>query len=91
MFDTPEKSEVNEGLDQLFNQAIDAWCEKFPPATDPENCGTVSMYEIVEALDSFYGMHEYYKGTTVYTALQQRGYKSIYDAVSNTFKIMVGN
>lgn len=80
-----------EETNGLFIQAIDAWCDQFPPSADQHEGGHQSMYDILDALNSYYGLRDGFTGTSVLTALKQRGYISIYDAASNQFKIVVEN
>jgi hypothetical protein len=79
----------DEATSELYNEAIEAWCNQFHPTSDQDEGDQVTMYEIIEALNSFYGLSNGFSGTTVFKTLRERGYKSIYDAASNQFKILV--
>jgi len=79
----------NDTTNELFIKAIDAWCKQFPPSETINEGGQQSMYDILDALNSFYGLTNGFTGTTVFVALRERGYQSIYDAASNQFKILV--
>lgn len=81
----------DDTTNELFIKAIDAWCEQFPPSENPNEAGQQSMYDILDALNSFYGLTNGFTGTAVLVALRERGYQSIYDAASNQFKILVSN
>jgi len=73
----------------FFELAIEAWCNQFKPANDPDDSQKLTMEEILEALNSFYGVSTVFVGTSVYLALKERGYKTIFDAAANQFKVLV--
>ncbi len=85
---TPEADE-NAKQTIYFELAIEAWCNQFKPADDPDQAEKISMYEILEALDSYFGTKNGFSGTSVFMSLKERGYMTAYDGVENQFKILV--
>lgn len=85
-----KQEEDDEAKSALYFQlAIEAWCKQFEPAQDPDQADRVSMEDILSALDSYYGVKDSFKGTSVFMALKERGYITTFDAASNQFKILV--
>lgn len=84
-----DKPEDEDKTAIYFNLAIEAWCEQFKPALDTDQADKVTMADILDALDSYYGTKDLFIGTSVFIALKNRGYVTTFDAVSNQFKILV--
>ena len=82
--------EQKQSSDDLFILAIDLWCEQYHPSSSLENAQTMSMQEILEALDSLY-VTDSFSGSIVFAELKKRGYITKYDAACNQFKILVNN
>lgn len=86
-----EKQQQPFSDDHFMMDAINAWCAEYHPADPAEEHDTKSMYEILEALNSVYGMSGAFDGQEVLSELKKRGYLMGYDAMQNQFKIMVKN
>jgi hypothetical protein len=86
-----EKKTATFSNDDFFLDAINAWCAEFKPAFLDDFSDKINMYDILDALNSFYGNVGAFDGQEVMTELKKRGYCTIFDPPSNQFMIVYKN